>query len=65
MYLFLILVVIFLRLLTCWVGVVQLMLIYTEATLIAQYVFQIPTRLHCHIFTAQEQVRCEFQSYAA
>ena len=39
-------------------AVVQLMLLYTEATLIAQYIFQIPTRLHCHIFTAQEQVRC-------
>ena len=42
----------------CYMGGMQLMLVYTEATLIAQYVFQIPTRLHCHIFTAQEQVCC-------
>ena len=50
-------------LMMCWVlGVVQMMLVYTEATLIAQYIFQIPTRLHCHIFTAQEQARCVFHS---
>lgn len=30
---------------------------YTEATLIAQYVFQIPTRLHCDIFTPRVEVR--------
>ena len=46
----------------CCVGVAQMMLVYTEATLIAQYIFQIPTRLHCHIFTAQEQARCVFHS---
>lgn len=51
-------------LLTCWMDVVQLMLVYTEAMLIAQYVFQIPTRLHCHIFTTQEQVRYVFHSHA-
>jgi len=31
--------------------------VYTELTLIAQYVFQIPTRLHCDIFTPRSAAR--------
>ena len=30
---------------------VQVMLVYTEAILIAQYIYQIPTRLHCAAIT--------------
>ena len=32
---------------------VQVMLVYTEAILIAQYIYQIPTRLHCAAITPQ------------
>ncbi len=35
----------------------QAVLVYTELTLIAQYVFQIPTRLHCDIFTPRSAAR--------
>ena len=31
----------------------QVMLVYTEAILIAQYIYQIPTRLHCAAITPQ------------
>ena len=31
----------------------QVALVYTEAILIAQYIYQIPTRLHCGAITPQ------------
>jgi hypothetical protein len=42
----------------------QAVLVYTELTLIAQYVFQIPTRLHCDIFTPRSAARARICSRA-
>ena len=38
---------------------VQIVLVYTEGILIAQYVYQIPTRLHCPFVSASFQQRME------
>lgn len=35
------------------------MLVYTESILITQYVYQIPTRLHCSIITPQVKAMVE------
>ena len=37
----------------------QIVLVYTEGILIAQYVYQIPTRLHCPFVSASFQQRME------
>lgn len=38
---------------------VQAMLVFTEAILIAQYTYQIPTRLHCGAITPRVQAAFE------